>query len=84
MPDYFRHSIGNYYVLTSLVNLKALGLIVFNFFTFFTLTSWASHTLACFPQPLQQFYAQNPCPHETKQELRQRVEDEYRRWKSKL
>ncbi|XP_058942997.2 mediator of RNA polymerase II transcription subunit 23 [Pocillopora verrucosa] len=45
--------------------------------------SWASHTLACFPQPLQQFYAQNPCPHETKQELRQRVEDEYRRWKTK-
>ena len=34
MPDYFRHSIGNYYVLTSLVNLKALAWIVFNFFTF--------------------------------------------------
>lgn len=45
--------------------------------------SWARHTLACFPQPLQQFYAQNPCPHETKQVLRQRVEDEYRRWKCK-
>lgn len=44
--------------------------------------SWASHTLACFPPPLRQFYTQNPCPHETKQVLRQRVEDEYRRWKS--
>lgn len=47
------------------------------------LISWASHTLACFPSPLRQFYTQNPCPHETKQVLRQRVEDEYRRWKCK-
>ena len=47
------------------------------------LISWASHTLACFPPPLRQFYTQNPCPHETKQVLRQRVEDEYRRWKCK-
>ena len=46
--------------------------------------SWASHTLACFPAPLRQFYQQNPCPQESKQDLRQRVEDEYRRWKCKL
>ena len=45
--------------------------------------SWAGHTLACFPAPLRQFYQENPCPHETKQVLRQRVEDEYRRWKCK-
>lgn len=44
--------------------------------------NWASHTLACFPAPLRQFYQQNPCPQETKMDLRQRVEDEYRRWKS--
>ncbi|XP_068748521.1 mediator of RNA polymerase II transcription subunit 23-like [Montipora capricornis] len=44
--------------------------------------NWASHTLACFPAPLRQFYQQNPCPQESKQDLRQRVEDEYRRWKS--
>ncbi|KAK2574606.1 Mediator of RNA polymerase II transcription subunit 23 [Acropora cervicornis] len=44
--------------------------------------NWASHTLACFPAPLRQFYQQNPCPQETIQDLRQRVEDEYRRWKS--
>ena len=48
------------------------------------LFSWASHTLACFPAPLRQFYQQNPCPQETKMDLRQRVEDEYRRWKCKL
>lgn len=47
----------------------------------FSCFSWASHTLACFPQPLRQFYTQNPCTHETKQVLRQRVEEEYRRWK---
>lgn len=59
-------------------------ILLLSFDLWIFLFSWASHTLACFPAPLRQFYQQNPCPQETKQDLRQRVDDEYRRWKCKL
>ena len=75
-----------YFLFTSSVEKKKFFYCDFVavLWSLYFLFSWASHTLACFPAPLRQFYQQNPCPQETKQDLRQRVEDEYRRWKCKL
>ncbi|XP_075165990.1 mediator complex subunit 23 [Haematobia irritans] len=44
--------------------------------------SWASHSLACFPQALAEFFAQNNHPVENKQLLKKSVEEEYRTWTS--
>ncbi|CAH1789085.1 unnamed protein product [Owenia fusiformis] len=43
---------------------------------------WSSHTLSCFPPALQDFFNQNAVPKEDKQQLKQNVELEYRKWKS--
>ncbi|KAI2652422.1 Mediator of RNA polymerase II transcription subunit 23 [Labeo rohita] len=43
----------------------------------FTPHNWASHTLSCFPAPLQ-----NNVPQESRFNLKKNVEEEYRKWKS--
>ncbi|XP_068610263.1 mediator of RNA polymerase II transcription subunit 23 [Brachionichthys hirsutus] len=48
----------------------------------FTPHNWASHTLSCFPAPLQAFFKQNNVPHEPRFNLKKNVEEEYRKWKS--
>uniref|UniRef100_A0A1I8MQB3 Mediator of RNA polymerase II transcription subunit 23 n=1 Tax=Musca domestica TaxID=7370 RepID=A0A1I8MQB3_MUSDO len=44
--------------------------------------SWASHSLACFPPALAEFFTQNNHPVENKQLLKKSVEEEYRTWTS--
>ncbi|XP_053964046.1 mediator of RNA polymerase II transcription subunit 23 [Anastrepha ludens] len=44
--------------------------------------SWASHSLACFPPALNEFFVQNNHPLENKQLLKKSVEEEYRNWTS--
>uniref|UniRef100_A0A1A9X3H6 Mediator of RNA polymerase II transcription subunit 23 n=1 Tax=Glossina brevipalpis TaxID=37001 RepID=A0A1A9X3H6_9MUSC len=44
--------------------------------------SWASHSLACFPTVLSEFFSQNNHPIENKQLLKKSVEEEYRNWTS--
>ncbi|ELT94621.1 hypothetical protein CAPTEDRAFT_178592 [Capitella teleta] len=44
--------------------------------------SWASHTLAYFPQVISDFYKQNPIQREDKNTLKRSVDTEYRKWKS--
>lgn len=44
--------------------------------------SWSSHTLACFPPALSEFFALNNHPIENKQLLKKSVEEEYRTWTS--
>lgn len=44
--------------------------------------SWASHSLACFPPALNDFFVQNNHPVENKQLLKKSVEEEYRNWTS--
>ncbi|KAA0709014.1 Mediator of RNA polymerase II transcription subunit 23 [Triplophysa tibetana] len=48
----------------------------------FTPHNWASHTLSCFPAPLQAFFKQNNVPQESRFNLKKNVEEEYRKWKS--
>ncbi|XP_048792552.1 mediator of RNA polymerase II transcription subunit 23 isoform X1 [Lagopus muta] len=48
----------------------------------FTPHNWASHTLSCFPAPLQVFFKQNNVPQESRFNLKKNVEEEYRKWKS--
>uniref|UniRef100_A0A286XRX2 Mediator of RNA polymerase II transcription subunit 23 n=1 Tax=Cavia porcellus TaxID=10141 RepID=A0A286XRX2_CAVPO len=48
----------------------------------FTPHNWASHTLSCFPGPLQAFFKQNNVPQESRFNLKKNVEEEYRKWKS--
>ncbi|KAG2467837.1 MED23 polymerase, partial [Polypterus senegalus] len=48
----------------------------------FTPHNWASHTLSCFPAPLQAFFRQNNVPQESRFNLKKNVEEEYRKWKS--
>ncbi|XP_044532921.1 mediator of RNA polymerase II transcription subunit 23 isoform X6 [Gracilinanus agilis] len=48
----------------------------------FTPHNWASHTLSCFPAPLQAFFQQNNVPQESRFNLKKNVEEEYRKWKS--
>uniref|UniRef100_A0A4W3IBS6 Mediator of RNA polymerase II transcription subunit 23 n=1 Tax=Callorhinchus milii TaxID=7868 RepID=A0A4W3IBS6_CALMI len=48
----------------------------------FTPHNWASHTLSCFPAPLQAFFKQNSVPQESRFNLKKNVEEEYRKWKS--
>ncbi|XP_054249053.1 mediator of RNA polymerase II transcription subunit 23 isoform X6 [Indicator indicator] len=48
----------------------------------FTPHNWASHTLDCFPAPLQVFFKQNNVPQESRFNLKKNVEEEYRKWKS--
>ncbi|XP_013404828.1 mediator of RNA polymerase II transcription subunit 23 [Lingula anatina] len=43
---------------------------------------WSSHTIACFPPALAEFFQQNPVPREEKTTLKRMVETEYRKWKS--
>uniref|UniRef100_T1J7Z5 Mediator of RNA polymerase II transcription subunit 23 n=1 Tax=Strigamia maritima TaxID=126957 RepID=T1J7Z5_STRMM len=47
-----------------------------------TAHSWSSFTLVCFPPVLADFFQQYPVPKENKAQLKQRVEEEYRKWKS--
>lgn len=44
--------------------------------------SWASHSLACFPPALNEFFTQNNSPLENKQLLKKNVEEEYRNFTS--
>ncbi|XP_061399738.1 mediator of RNA polymerase II transcription subunit 23 [Musca vetustissima] len=44
--------------------------------------SWASHSLACFPPVLVEFFSQNSHPVENKQLLKKSIEEEYRTWTS--
>ncbi|XP_037947513.1 mediator of RNA polymerase II transcription subunit 23-like [Teleopsis dalmanni] len=44
--------------------------------------SWASHSLACFPPALNEFFTQNSHPIENKTLLKKSVEEEYRNWTS--
>ncbi|XP_061424919.1 LOW QUALITY PROTEIN: mediator of RNA polymerase II transcription subunit 23 [Lethenteron reissneri] len=44
--------------------------------------NWASHTLSCFPPPLQAFFKQNSVPQENRVNLKKNVEEEYRKWKA--
>ena len=44
--------------------------------------NWSSHTLACFPPFLAEFFQQNPVPKEDRASLRRNIDSEYRRWKS--
>uniref|UniRef100_UPI00358E3817 mediator of RNA polymerase II transcription subunit 23 isoform X2 n=1 Tax=Myxine glutinosa TaxID=7769 RepID=UPI00358E3817 len=52
--------------------------------TIMTLTphNWASHTLSCFPLPLQAFFKQNSVAQENRVNLKKNVEEEYRKWKA--
>ena len=44
--------------------------------------SWSSHTVACFPPALAEFFAQHPITREDKTALKRNVDAEYRTWKS--
>lgn len=44
--------------------------------------SWPSHSLACFPTVLSEYFAHNNHPLENKQLLKKSVEEEYRNWTS--
>ena len=44
--------------------------------------SWPSHTLQNFPPILQEFFKENPGPKEDKNQLSQKVEEEYKTWTS--
>lgn len=44
--------------------------------------SWATHSLACFPSALNEFFTQNNTPIENKQLLKKSVDEEYRNWTS--
>ncbi|XP_077861463.1 mediator of RNA polymerase II transcription subunit 23-like, partial [Saccoglossus kowalevskii] len=46
--------------------------------------NWASHTLSCFPAPLQQFFRQNPATQENRAAMKKSVEEEYKKWKCKF
>ncbi|KAK2179642.1 hypothetical protein NP493_478g01045 [Ridgeia piscesae] len=48
----------------------------------FTPHSWSSHTLACFPSAIRDFFHQNAVPREDKAILKRNVDAEYRKWKS--
>lgn len=48
----------------------------------YTPHSWSSHTLACFPPALQEFFQHSMPAREDKSVLRRNVETEYRLWKS--
>ena len=79
------HRQGQIMKVVSWYMKRHLGILVcfVNTSPFLSLFSWASHTLECFPEPLKQFYPPNSLRQETKQVLKQRVEEEYRRWKCK-
>ena len=49
-----------------------------------SLHSWSKHTLQHFPQSIQQFFMQHSATMESKPALKQRVEDEYSKFKSKF
>ena len=44
--------------------------------------SWPSHTTACFPACLTEFFHENPIPREEKSNLKRNVETEYKKWRS--
>ena len=44
--------------------------------------AWESHSLACFPPALNEFFAQNNIAVENKQLLKKSVDEEYRNWTS--